>query len=248
MGYSYDMSWATKPAPSNPYPYPSLIKEVKVTKLETSTPAGPQPGTRVPMAVKKVTVTTLVVSYRFVKSIWTRINLMRAVKPPKSLLQNMSVNAPGKPVKGAHQGRRTFDPHGDFAFHVEIEGIGAGSFAKFDGIDVEVDQIEYMDSLDPHPHKRPGIYRFGNLKLTKGVIDNKALWNWCQEVMAGKTPRKNGTIHVLSDTHDKNSPQISYNFFAAWPCKWSGLRLDGKGTATLVEEIELAIDYVERGK
>jgi len=237
-----------KPAPWKPYSYEKLVKDVKITKLESSTPAGAHPGTRVPMPVKRVSKTSLVVTYRFVKSVWVRIALVKAFKPPMSLLHSMSVHAPGKPVKGASQGRRVFDPHGDFAFYVEIEGIGAGSFQKFDGIDVEVDQIEYMDSLDPHPHKRPGIYRFGNLKLTKGVIDNKALWNWCQDVMAGKIPRKNGTIHVMTDTHDKNSPQISYNFFAAWPCKWSGLRLDGKGNATLVEEIELAIDYVERSK
>lgn len=235
------------PIPWETYHYEKLVKEVKVTKLTTSV-GQTGGGTRVAMAVKRVTKTKLVVSYRFVKSVWTRIAIVRRMPPPMSLLPNMSVNAPGRPVKGAHQGRRQFDPYGDFAFHIEIEGIGAGAFTKFDGIDVEIDQIEYMDSMDPHPHKRPGIYRFGNIKLTKGVIANKALWEWCQKIMSGEIARKNGTIHVLADNHDKNAAEISYNFYQAWPCKWSGLRLDGKGNATLVEEIELCVDYVARSK
>jgi phage tail-like protein len=105
-----------------------------------------------------------------------------------------------------------------------------------------------MDSLDHHPHKRPGIHRYGNIKLTKGVIANRALWDWCARLMAGNIERHNGTIHVLDDNHDKGAPKISYDFVAAWPCKWSGLKLDGKGSATLVEEIELAVDYVVRAK
>ena len=235
--------------PAQPYQYEKLVRTVTVTKLQTTTYVAGKPGARVPMAVKKVTKTSLVTSIRMVvPPALALIALVRLVKPAISLLASMGTHQTGKPVKGAHQGRRTFDPYGDFAFHVEIEGIGAGSFAKFDGVDLEIDQIEYKDSLDPHPHKRPGIYRFANIKLTKGVIANKALWEWCEKVMAGDCQRKNGTIHVLSDTHDSGSPEISYNFFQAWPCKWTGLKLDGKGQATLVEELELAVDYISRSK
>lgn len=235
--------------PVQPYSYPKLVKTVTVTKLQTTTYVAGKPGTRVPMAVKKVTKTTLVTSIRMVvPPALALIALIKLAKPAISLLASMGTQQTGKPPKGAHQGRRAFDPYGDFAFHVEIEGIGAGSFAKFDGIDLEIDQIEYKDSLDPHPHKRPGIYRFGNIKLTKGVIANKALWEWCEKIMAGKLERKNGSIHVLADTHDKAAAEITYNFFSAWPCKWTGLKLDGKGTATLVEELELCVDYVKRSK
>lgn len=236
-----------KPVAWKSYSYEKLVREVKVTKLETSV-GQTGGGTRVAMAVKRVTVTTMVTSYRFVKSVWTRIALVRRMPSIASLLHHMSLHAPGKAAHGASKGRRQFDPYGDFAFHVEIEGIGAGAFRKFDGIDVEIDQIEYKDSLDAHPHKRPGIYHFGNIKLTKGVIANKALWDWCQKIMSGDVTRKNGSIHVLSDNHDKGSPEITYNFYQAWPCKWSGLRLDGKGNETLVEEIELCVDYVARSK
>jgi hypothetical protein len=33
---------------------------------------------------------------------------------------------------------------------------------------------------------------------------------------------------------------MRYNFFEAWPSKWKGFTLDGKGTDVAVEEIEFA--------
>lgn len=155
-------------------------------------------------------------------------------------------HAPGVPMKGAVSGRRRFDPYGDFNFVVEIEGVNVGAFQKVDGLSIDVDEIEYRDSLDPHPRKRPGIHRYNNIKLTKGVIENTSLWRWCQNVMAGEIDRRNGTIHILNDSGDKTKPDVSYHFYGAWPCKWSGLRVDGKGGATLVEEMELALDHFNR--
>ena len=139
-------------------------------------------------------------------------------------------------------GRRPFDPFTDHDFFIEIDGIAAGAFQKFDGLSWECDVIEYKDSLDPWPRKRPGIHRFGNIKLTKGMITNTTLNDWCQRVQSGKIERRNGAIHVLDRTGDKDKPVLTYEFFQAWPTKWSSFRADGKGGATLLEEIELAVD------
>lgn len=240
---------AFPPQPPFPaYKFPVYTREVTVTKLVTTayTPAGP--GKLVPIAVRKVTTMGLVRTMRFQVAIWTRIAPVRPVRPPQTLLPHSTLAKPGSSPHKPSKGRRDFDPYGDFAFYIDIEGLGTMAFQKFDGIDVEIDQIEYKDSLDTHPHKRPGIHRFGNIKLTKGVIANKKLWDWIHTVMGGNIQRKNGSIHVLADTHDKNAPEITYNFYQAWPCKWSGLRLDGKGAGGLVEELELAVDYVARSK
>ncbi len=235
-------------APPRPYSYPAFIRETTVTQLTTTTIVQAGPGKRVPLAVRTVSVKGLVTTYRFVPAVFTRIGPIRLAKPPQTFLPRDTKKTPGSSAQGASTGRRSFDPYGDFAFHVEIEGLGVLAFQKFDGVDVEIDQIEYKDSLDTHPHKRPGIYRFGNLKLTKGVISNTDLWKWIHDAMAGNVQRRNGSIHVLSDNHDKTKPEVTYNFYQAWPCKWSGLRLDGKGQGALVEELELAVDYVARGK
>jgi len=235
-------------APPRPYTFPTMVREVSVTQLKTTTIVQAGPGKRVPIAIRTLTTKGLVTTFRFVPAIWARLGLIRLAKPPQTFLPRDTKKTPGSSAKNANTGRRSFDPYGDFAFHVEIEGLGVIAFQKFDGIDVEIDQIEYKDSLDTHPHKRPGIYRFGNLKLTKGVISNTELWKWIHDAMAGKVKRRNGSIHVLADNHDKTKAEITYNFYQAWPCKWSGLRLDGKGAGALVEELELAVDYVARGK
>jgi len=234
------------PPPWANYSFPELTRTGVVTQLATTAYNPGGPGKLIPIPIRTVTTMGLVRTYRFRPAPWHRIGPIRAVRPPQTLLPHSTLAKPGTDPKGASTGRRSFDPYGDFAFHVEI-GPMRMAFAKFDGIDVEVDQIEYKDSLDLHPHKRPGIHHYGNIKFTKGVVSNQMLWTWIQGVMAGVVVRLNGSIHVLSDTHDKTKPEITYNFFQAWPCKWSGLRLDGKGQGTLVEELELAVDFVVRG-
>ncbi|TNF25623.1 MAG: phage tail protein [Deltaproteobacteria bacterium] len=256
-----------------------VVREVHVTKLQTTTlnPPNPgqlktlsreqaqatpgqlqawskgapitTPGQMTQIAQRKVTTIALVATVGMAPIIGL-IGLLAPRRVVKKDLQvsNFGPNAPGQPAKGAIAGRRKFDPYGDFNFVVEIQGVAVGAFQKVDGLNVDIDMIEYKDSVDPHPRKRPGIYRFGNIKLTKGVIENATLWEWCQRIMAGNIDRRNGSIRILNDTGDKTKPDVSYDFFQAWPCKWSGLRIDGKGGATLVEELELAIDHFTKGK
>ena len=256
-----------------------LVREVKVTKLQTTTLNPPNPGQLATLsreqaqatpgqlaawtrgtgittpgqastiAERKVVTMALIASVG-IAPVLGLIGLLAPRRVVKKELQvsHFGPNAPGIPAKGAVAGRRQFDPYGDFNFVVEIQGVAVGAFQKVDGLNVDVDMIEYKDSMDPHPRKRPGIHRYGNIKLTKGVIANTSLWDWCTRIMAGNIERRNGSIRILNDAGDKNKPEVSYDFFQAWPAKWSGLRIDGKGGATLVEELELAVDHFTRGK
>jgi phage tail-like protein len=146
------------------------------------------------------------------------------------------------PSGGSSTGRRAWDPHGDFNFVIEIDGIVAGSFQKCDGISFEADVIEYRDSMDPYPRYRPGLKRFGRIRLTRGYVENSSLWDWCQSIMHGKIDRRHGAIHLYND--DGETPAVTYRFLDAWPANWSGFKLDGLGRGTLVEEIELVTECV----
>ena len=145
--------------------------------------------------------------------------------------------------------RRDHDYFGEYNFVIRIDGEDNkdyGAFQKCDGLSWETDLIEWRDSMDPYPRYRPGIRRFGKIKLTKGFVNNTKLWDWCQSVMKGKHDRKNGVIHLLNDDGDDGSPAVSYKFIDAFPIKWSGFKLDGKGSAGLVEEVELVVECIER--
>ena len=64
-------------------------------------------------------------------------------------------------------------------------------------------------------------------------MNNTKLWDWCQSIM--KAPMtENGVIHLLNDDGDDASPAVSYKFIDAFPIKWSGFKLDGKGSSGLV--------------
>ena len=141
--------------------------------------------------------------------------------------------------------RREHDHIGQFNFLIEIQGLTAGRFKGVDGLDSETEVIEYQDGDDLLLRKRPGRTKYSNLVLKRGYADKsmQELWNWRKSVMDGKVERKTGSV-ILQNDHGKEI--CRYNFAEAWPCKWKGWDLDGKGTDNVVEEIELAVETIDR--
>ncbi len=140
--------------------------------------------------------------------------------------------------------RREFDHIGNFNFKVEIEGVTAGAFQEVSGLEVHAEVIEYQDGQDLVLRKRPGRVRYSNIVLKRGYINNSELWDWMKNVIDGKVERKSGSVILLADDA---SEIMRYNFFEGWPCRWKGLELDGRGIGTAVEELEIAVEKVERG-
>jgi len=144
----------------------------------------------------------------------------------------------------SEQDSRFTDHHGNFNFRIEIEGLDAGGFKSVDGLEVTIAPIEYFNGNSRMPLKRPGRPKIGNLVLHKGYVNTDVLWRWCEEVMGGKISRKSGSVVLLDDSGLEVS---RYNFFEAWPSKWSGFKLDGKSDDAVVETLELAVERLERG-
>lgn len=137
------------------------------------------------------------------------------------------------------------DHVGAFNFRVEIDGISAGAFRNVEGLDAETEVIEFQDA-DGALRKRPGRTKYSNITLKRGYVATDELWLWRKQIEDGDDLiRRNGAIVVL----DSNGAEVlRYNFFEAWPSKWKGFTLDGKGTdsAIAVETIELAVERIER--
>lgn len=140
--------------------------------------------------------------------------------------------------------RRDHDHIGNFNFKVEIEGVTQGAFAEVTGLDSVTDVVEYQDGDDIILRKRPGRTRYSNIVLTRGYTHSDELWNWRKAVIDGKIERKSGSIIFIGD--DGTTEIGRFNFFEAWPCKWSFGPLDGEGNTTMIEVLEIAVEKVER--
>lgn len=140
--------------------------------------------------------------------------------------------------------RRQNDHIGNYNFKVEIEGVTQGAFAECGGLEVEVEIVETFDGDDPITRKRPGRVHYANLVLKRGYTNNPELWLWTKAVLDGKIERKSGSVILLDDSHDEIS---RYNFFEGWPCRWKGFEFDRNGVGASVEELEIAVEKVERG-
>jgi phage tail-like protein len=139
--------------------------------------------------------------------------------------------------------RRAFDHIGAYNFKVEIEGVTMGAFRNVEGLDSETTVVEFQDGDDMVLRKRPGRTKYSNITLKRGFVNDPALWEWRKKVIDGVVERKSGSVILCADD---GTEVVRYNFFEAWPSKWKGFTLDGKGDDVTVEEVELAVEKIER--
>lgn len=135
------------------------------------------------------------------------------------------------------------DPYAGHNFEILITGISddgtavKGSFSEVSGLEVAQDPIDYRTgSEDIRVRKIPGLKKFTNITLKRGIIADLAFWNWIVEGMNGLVHRTEGSIVLL----DENRREVMrWNFKRAWPCKWSGPGLNAKNNEIAMETLEI---------
>jgi len=175
-------------------------------------------------------------------------------KKQKSKKQNTAPSA-AEPLSAANP-RSTLmpptartDPYGQMNFEVVIDAISPdgksarGGFSEVLGLGMSIDVIEYRNGGDAGAvRKMPGLTRFSNITLKRGIIGDTALFNWIQSVSRGQPTRSNVSIVLLDETR---SPVMRWKILRAWPCKWEGPVLNGKGNEVAIESIELCHEGIE---
>jgi phage tail-like protein len=146
---------------------------------------------------------------------------------------------------GGYMPNRSTDHHINCNFRVEIEGVTAASFLAVEGVEIKTEVIHFADGDNPlMDRKMPGRTTCSNILLKRGVTASEELWKWYKKVTEGKVERKSGSIIVCGDDGQE---LYRYNFFEAWPCRWKSLVLNAAEARNLVEELELAVEKVEKG-
>lgn len=141
--------------------------------------------------------------------------------------------------------RRDHDHLVNSKFRIEIEGVTQAAFVAMEGIESTVEVVRYADGSDIIERKRPGRTRYSNIILKRGFVTSSELWDWYKNVADGKVERKSGSIILVGDD---GSEIMRYNFFEAWPCRWKSFVMDSSSaTESIIEELELAVEKIERG-
>ena len=141
------------------------------------------------------------------------------------------------------------DPYGSYNFQVIINGIsddGAsvkGSFTEVSGLEVEVAPIEYRNgSEDITVRKIPGLKKFSNITLKRGIVADLAFWNWIVRAMNGDVQRVEGSIVLLDEDREE---VMRWNFVRGWPCKWTGPGLNATNNEIAMETLEICHEGLE---
>lgn len=135
------------------------------------------------------------------------------------------------------------DPYGGYNFLVTVNGVSddgtavKGSFTEASGLETEVPPIEYRNgSEDITVRKVPGLKKFTNITLKRGVTGDLAFWNWIRNAMKGQVLRADGSVVLL----DENRQEVMrWNFVRGWPSKWTGPGLNAANNEIAMETLEI---------
>ena len=135
-------------------------------------------------------------------------------------------------------------PYGKFRYRVEIDGLDAGGFSEVTGFDASIDVMEYREGdMVQTPYKIPGLKKYGNITLRKGLADTTVLYDWITAGIEGEVERKTLTITLLDQTE---SPVASWQIINAWPVKYTGPDFNATSSEVAIETLEVAHEGMTR--
>ena len=140
--------------------------------------------------------------------------------------------------------RRATDPFASFNFKLEIEGITVAGFSEVTGLNQESNVIDYREGQEPiTPRKLPGLNKFGNITLKRGISPDLSVYNWRKTVTDGDIERRNASIVLHNEKHEE---VVRWNVINAWPSKYVGPDLKANANEVAIESVELTHEGVER--
>ena len=141
------------------------------------------------------------------------------------------------------------DPYGGYNFLVTVTGVSTdgiavkGSFSEASGLETEVSPIEYRNgSEDITVRKLPGLKKFTNITLKRGITGDIDFWNWIHKAMQGQILRAEGSVMLLNENRQE---VLRWNFCRGWPCKYTGPGLNAHNTEIAMETLEICHEGLE---
>ena len=135
-------------------------------------------------------------------------------------------------------------PYGKFRYRVEIDGLDAGGFSEVTGFDASIDVMEYREGdMVQTPYKIPGLKKYGNITLKKGLTDSLVMYEWLITGVDGPVDRKTITITSLDESEQ---PVASWQVLNAWPVKYTAPDFNATSSEVAIETVEIAHEGMTR--
>jgi len=141
---------------------------------------------------------------------------------------------------------RRDDPYPAYNFQVIITGVSndgkavSGSFSEVTGLEVSLDPILYRNgSEDITQRKIPGLKKFTDITLKRGVTGDVDFWNWIVKGLNGQVQRVSGAILLL----DENRQEVMrWKFDRAWPSKFTGPALHAANNEIAIDTLVIVTE------
>jgi phage tail-like protein len=141
--------------------------------------------------------------------------------------------------------RRDNDPLLSFNFTVETGGVLQAYFNECTGLNAEVQPVEYRNGNEaPTMRKIPGLIKYGNVTLKRGLTESPDFIEWIQKAIDGDVQRIELSIIITDDLKEE---KIRYNLQGAWPSKFVGPDLKAGDNSVAMESLELVYEGVRKG-
>jgi len=135
----------------------------------------------------------------------------------------------------------TPDPYSNFNFKVEIDGIPTAAFSEVGIPECTIEAIDYRDGTDFHIRKLPGLRKFSNLTLRRGITTSNELFDWHKS--AGPQQRRNVVVQLLDGQQNPVKRWIMRN---VWPVRYTVSPLVAiDGCMVVTETLECAVEQFE---
>lgn len=136
------------------------------------------------------------------------------------------------------------DPYLVGNFRVQIDGITATSFSEVSGLEAAIEVVDSRtgDIQQNAVHKMPGLHKFTNITLKRGLTQDLSLWNWMQNALNGNLQRASVAITLLDQA---DNPQWVWKLANAWPCRWAGPVFLAESGEVAMETIEICYETLE---
>jgi phage tail-like protein len=128
-----------------------------------------------------------------------------------------------------------------FYFEVDLGSeLKKVAFQEVSGMDVATQIIEYRASNSKlfSTEKMPGIKKYGNVTMKRGVfVNDNSFWKWHEEIKMNTIKRRTVMIKLFDeDGHVTMQWQLNN----AWPTKISSTDLKSDGNEVAVDTLEVA--------